>query len=83
MCGIIGYYRSKYFSSECNHNLLKRMLDKIHHRGPDGTGVWLEGGLSLGHKRLSILDLSSHGSQPMISKCKRYVIVFNGEIYNF
>ena len=60
------------------------MLEPIHHRGPDDAGTWLDAqhGAALGHKRLSIVDLSPAGHQPMTSACGRYVIVFNGEIYN-
>jgi asparagine synthase (glutamine-hydrolysing) len=62
-----------------------RMTDALHHRGPDDTGIWLdtEGGIALGHRRLSILDLSPAGHQPMVSSDGRFVISFNGEIYNF
>jgi asparagine synthase (glutamine-hydrolysing) len=61
------------------------MTDAIFHRGPDDAGVWLDesAGIALGHRRLSILDLSSEGHQPMVSACGRYVIAFNGEIYNY
>jgi len=62
-----------------------RMTSSLIHRGPDAGGVWLdaEAGIALGHRRLSILDLSADGSQPMLSRCRRYVISFNGEVYNF
>jgi asparagine synthase (glutamine-hydrolysing) len=61
------------------------MADRLKHRGPDGFGVWIdaEAGVALGHRRLSILDLSPEGSQPMISRSGRFVISFNGEIYNY
>ena len=60
------------------------MTNTLIHRGPDDEGYWHDEakGVSLGHRRLSILDLSSHGSQPMLSNSGRYAIVFNGEIYN-
>jgi asparagine synthase (glutamine-hydrolysing) len=60
------------------------MADTLRHRGPDDAGVWAdpEAGVALGHRRLSIVDLSAAGAQPMISPCGRYVIAFNGEIYN-
>jgi asparagine synthase (glutamine-hydrolysing) len=66
-------------------SLLRDMTDKLTHRGPDDSGVWVdpEVGIGLGHRRLSIIDLSSEGRQPMSSACGRYQIVFNGEIYNF
>lgn len=58
------------------------MTEKIVHRGPDGHGIWTDGGLAFGHRRLAILDLSNAGHQPMQSSCGRYVLIFNGEIYN-
>ena len=58
------------------------MTKKLIHRGPDNTNIWENDILSLGHTRLSIIDLSSNGNQPMSSFTDRYVIVFNGEIYN-
>lgn len=58
------------------------MADAISHRGPDDSGLWQKGCIALSHRRLSIVDLSNAGHQPMISHCGRYVIVFNGEIYN-
>jgi asparagine synthase (glutamine-hydrolysing) len=82
MCGIAGIYSPQFFA---NHELaLPAMLSAIRHRGPDATGIWQDdsAGLSLGHVRLSILDLTSAGAQPMVSTSGRYVIVFNGEIYN-
>lgn len=62
-----------------------RMTTQLQHRGPDDSGIWCDPtcGLALGHRRLSIIDLSQQGHQPMHSGCGRYVIVFNGEIYNF
>lgn len=81
MCGIVGYVVSGgAFSADS----LVPMLDSIQHRGPDGAGTWIGGedGVALGHRRLAIVDLSTAGHQPMISDCGRYVITFNGEIYN-
>src|SRR5690606_6902622 len=62
-----------------------RMNRVLVHRGPDSGGVWVNAsaGICLGHQRLSIVDLSHDGHQPMMSESRRYVIVFNGEIYNF
>ena len=59
------------------------MLASLRHRGPDDEGVWSDAGAWLGHRRLSIIDLSPAGHQPMISACGRWVLVLNGEIYNF
>lgn len=83
MCGITGFI-DKAFSREHAQPRLANMLSKISHRGPDDGGIWCDEqyGVALGHRRLSILDLSPAGHQPMASACGRYVIVFNGEIYN-
>ena len=61
------------------------MADAISHRGPDDGDVWIDSGagVALAHRRLSILDLSPTGHQPMQSACARYVVVYNGEIYNW
>lgn len=74
MCGIAGFNWS-------NKTLIKKMADCLKHRGPDAWGCYSDSHLSLGHRRLSILDLSFKGKQPM--KFKHLIIVFNGEIYNF
>jgi asparagine synthase (glutamine-hydrolysing) len=76
MCGIAGFVGLE------DVNLLRRMCDKIRHRGPDGEGYYIDGGVSLGVRRLSIIDLVS-GDQPIFNEDKSIVIVFNGEIYNF
>ncbi len=80
MCGIAGYYSIQPFSDE---NSLKRMTDAIAHRGPDSDGFFLDEHAGLGHRRLSIIDLSSAANQPMYSHNDRYVMVFNGEIFNY
>ena len=84
MCGISGIIS---FNKNINHqNLksdLKKMIDEISHRGPDGEGIWVKENVFFAHKRLSIIDLSNNGKQPMISRCGRYVLIFNGEIYNY
>ncbi|MDD5120693.1 MAG: asparagine synthase (glutamine-hydrolyzing) [Candidatus Omnitrophica bacterium] len=85
MCGITGFID---FSGIKNKNEMlkniKQMRDTLTHRGPDDSGVWVnqDAGVSFGHRRLSIVDLSEAGHQPMVSKSGRYVIVLNGEIYN-
>lgn len=78
MCGIVGFYRSHLQNEE----LLEKMAAAIHHRGPDEDGTYVEGGVHLAHKRLSIIDLES-GRQPMSNEDGSLVIVFNGEIYNY
>lgn len=81
MCGIAGIYNLN--KEPVNKNLVQSMMNSLAHRGPDDEGLWLTGNAGLGHRRLSILDLSAHGKQPMISKNKEWVVVFNGCIYNF
>lgn len=81
MCGICGLIRLD--GDPIVFNTLKLMTDAIAHRGPDGEGHWMEGGVGLGHRRLAIIDLSPAGHQPMISADYRYVLSYNGEIYNF
>ncbi len=79
MCGITGLIDSRGPSRD----LLEKMTGSLRHRGPDAEGFWLEGPLALGHRRLSILDLTPSGTQPMVSASGDWVIVLNGEIYNF
>ncbi|NEQ64726.1 MAG: asparagine synthase (glutamine-hydrolyzing) [Symploca sp. SIO2D2] len=86
MCGIIGFWdKSQRLSTDQMGQTIKRMSSTLGHRGPDDQGSWLEPevGIALGHRRLAIVDLSPEGHQPMTSANGRYVIVFNGEIYNF
>lgn len=82
MCGLIGFYSPIRLdaAAEIGWN----MANAVTHRGPDDLDVWVDDALclTLGHRRLSILDLSAAGRQPMLSACKRYVLAFNGEIYN-
>ena len=82
MCGITGFIGSGHVDLE---STVRDMANTLSHRGPDDSGVWSdqEVGVAFGHQRLAILDLSSEGHQPMLSPSERYVIVFNGEIYNF
>ena len=82
MCGINGIF-SNSFSSEELRQKISLMNDAIIHRGPDSDGIYSDKGMALGFRRLSIIDLSPNGDQPMISSSGRYVIIFNGEIYNF
>ena len=84
MCGIVGFLFSPSVASAHLEQLLLKMNTSLTHRGPDDQGRWIDfdAGVALGHRRLSIVDLSSAGQQPMRSPSGRYVIVFNGEIYN-
>ena len=79
MCGFIG------FSGNLDNKeaILQKMMDRIVHRGPDMGGMYTDDGIALGFRRLSILDLSDAGAQPMANEDKSVVVVFNGEIYNF
>ncbi len=81
MCGIAGYFR--FDGLQASPAILNRMGAAIAHRGPDGDGHWHEGPVGLAHRRLAIIDLSPLAAQPMLSADKRYVITFNGEIYNY
>lgn len=83
MCGLTGFLSSS-FSLEEATSIVSGMADCLIHRGPDDTGIWFDGnsGIALAHRRLSILDLSPTGHQPMCSTSSRYTIAFNGEIYN-
>lgn len=86
MCGITGFWDLKgIIPRQEQQQIGRNMIRALSHRGPDGDGVWVDSNdsLILGHSRLSIQDLSNAGSQPMISVSSRYVITFNGEIYNF
>lgn len=85
MCGIAGIVPRRREDPEALCGYSRDMARALHHRGPDASGTWIdEGGLvGLAHTRLSIIDVSPLGAQPMSSACERFVIVFNGEIYNF
>lgn len=82
MCGVVGYFGAASLDRGEAEHLAALMTRAITHRGPDADGVWVDGPIALGHRRLSILELSPAGAQPMHSSCGRYVMVFNGEIYN-
>jgi len=81
MCGITGIIHLD--GAPVSPVVLKQMTDAIAHRGPDGEGHWIDGNVGIGHRRLAIIDLSPAGHQPMISADQRYVLSYNGEIYNF
>jgi len=81
MCGIAGII-NREIHRDSPYEPIREMTDIVRHRGPDGEGQWLDDGIALGHRRLSIIDLSSLGHQPMIYM-DRYVITYNGEVYNY
>lgn len=78
MCGIVGFYSER----KDKEAIVKKMADRIQHRGPDGEGYYVDDKVALGHRRLSIIDLEG-GKQPMYTEDEKLVIVFNGEIYNY
>nr|WP_315412453.1 asparagine synthase (glutamine-hydrolyzing) [uncultured Pseudomonas sp.] len=81
MCGIAGLIHLD--NNPVSPAVLQRMTDAIAHRGPDGEGHWIEGNVGLGHRRLAIIDLSPAGHQPIASISQRFVLVYNGEVYNY
>jgi len=85
MCGIAGYFDPSGFKGPDATDIATSMRDRLVRRGPDDAGLWQddEAGIALTHRRLSIIDLSPAGHQPMISATGRFVLVFNGEIYNY
>jgi asparagine synthase (glutamine-hydrolysing) len=86
MCGLAGFIDLRHTAPLRQlDSIVRAMADRLRHRGPDDAGTWVDEatGVALGHRRLSIVDLSPSGRQPMISASGRYVIIFNGEIYNF
>lgn len=82
MCGINGILHLQS-QKKVDERLLTKMRDSLEHRGPDDKGLFIENNIGLGHRRLSILDVSAAGHQPFLSDNGRYVMVYNGEIYNF
>ena len=82
MCGINGILHLQS-QKKVDERLLTKMRDTLKHRGPDDKGLFIENNLGLGHRRLSVLDVSEAGHQPFLSENGRYVMVYNGEIYNF
>lgn len=84
MCGIAGFWTTAPAPQTTRRAAAKRMADALAHRGPDAEGFWCpdDSGIALAHRRLSILDLSPRGAQPMHSATGRYVITYNGEVYN-
>lgn len=85
MCGIVGFFDpARTGDTDFMRATVRVMRDTLIHRGPDDSGIWVDtaAGIALGHRRLSIIDLSREGHQPMVSGSGRYVIVYNGEVYN-
>lgn len=82
MCGINGFISEKFSGGE-KLSVVRKMNQTLAHRGPDNDGIWNDDLVCLGHRRLSIIDLSEEGNQPFYSADKRYVIVYNGELYNY
>jgi asparagine synthase (glutamine-hydrolysing) len=85
MFGLTGFWQLQHaISSEGLQAAARRMVKGLHHRGPDESGTWADEsvGLALGHRRLAVVGLSAAGHQPMHSTSRRWVIAFNGEIYN-
>jgi asparagine synthase (glutamine-hydrolysing) len=85
MCGVVGYWKPRATEgADSLHGTVTRMSDSLVHRGPDAGGSWIDAGsgVALGHRRLSILDLTPHGAQPMATGDHHHVLTFNGEIYN-
>ena len=82
MCGITGKI---YFNpnKSVSTDMIKKMTDRLAHRGPDDAGIFVNGQVGLGHRRLSIIDLTKAGHQPMADVDNKIFIVYNGEIYNF
>src|SRR5690606_13649713 len=84
MCGFAGFLGREQFSRGEMDHALQMFCRALSHRGPDDLSVWHDpdSGIGLAHRRLAIADLSSAGRQPMLSHCGRYVLAFNGEVYN-
>lgn len=80
MCGLAGYVGP---DTDSQRSRVATMAEAIAHRGPDDAGIWADGNAILAHRRLSIIDTSTAGHQPMVSLCGRYALVYNGELYNF
>ena len=83
MCGIVGIVGARAHAAEETQTRIRGMASTLRHRGPDATGDFVDVGVALGHCRLSIIDLSDAGRQPMHSDDERHVIIYNGEVYNY
>ena len=85
MCGLTGFWDRTPARAEQSRARLAAMTDTLRHRGPDDSGAFVDPdvAVALGSRRLAVVDLSEHGHQPMASPDGRYVLAFNGEVYNF
>src|SRR5437867_7739315 len=85
MCGIAGFWQGTTVDAAGLRALARAMACRLEHRGPDDRGEWVDeqAGLAFGFRRLAIVDLSPEGRQPMLSESGRYVLIYNGEVYNF
>ncbi len=86
MCGIAGFWRNtNEKSADWLGSTALNMANTLIHRGPDDSGTWVDEqfGVAFGHRRLSIIDVSHAGHQPMVSSDGRYIVTYNGEVYNF
>jgi asparagine synthase (glutamine-hydrolysing) len=81
MCGIAGIYNLQLTGKQ--EGAIHRMTNRLSHRGPDAEGIFFNEYVSLGHRRLSIIDVSEAANQPLWDHCHRFAIIFNGEIYNY
>jgi len=84
MCGVAGYWNYPGINNVDRHSLLQKMSQALSHRGPDSGGAWVDqgGGPSIAHRRLAVIDISKAGAQPMMSRSGRYILSYNGEMYN-
>ena len=82
MCGINGILHLQ-IQKNVDERTLTKMRDSLEHRGPDDKGLFIKNNIGFGHRRLSVIDVSSAGHQPFLSEDGRYAMVYNGEIYNF
>lgn len=83
MCGVVGFFGCEGSPARVpSREVLSESVESLRHRGPDAQGLWMDGSIGIGHTRLSIRDLSDHGKQPMVSNSGRYVLAYNGELYD-
>jgi asparagine synthase (glutamine-hydrolysing) len=85
MCGIVGFINCKNYRRDDSVSIIHKMNKSLNHRGPDDEGIWVDQdyGIAFGHRRLSVIDVSRGGAQPMVSSNGRFIISYNGEVYNY